>query len=123
MNNTEKLLTEILSLDKLNLLPDNLVVSLILERKQVYLEHGKDASKIKPAIKAINKKYLDMDVVFKEPTVTLDSGEVVTGAKVAKDYLDQTDWYEVRLISRKVDIPDKVISLRTQAIGILNTPE
>lgn len=34
----------------------------------------------------------------------------------AKKYLNETDWYVIRLYERKVDIPQNVMGLRAQAV-------
>jgi len=40
--------------------------------------------------------------------------------KILQDYLDETDWYEIRKFSRNVDIPQDIIIKRQVNIDRIN---
>ena len=118
MTNTE-IFNRLKKVSKLSVLPLEVTAELVQERKAIHKEYISDIPLMKTKTQEVNDKYLAMEVELIEASMDID-GKVVTASDSARQYLNDTDWYEIRLMSRGVVIPEEVIALRDEAIAFLN---
>ena len=118
MTNTE-IFNRLKKVSKLSVLPEEVTKQLVQERKAIHKEYLSDIPLMKTKTQEVNKKYLAMEVELIEASMEID-GRTVTASDSARMYLDSTDWYEIRLITRGVVILEEVIALRNEAIALLN---
>jgi len=119
---SEDIFNRLKGVSKLSLLPTHITEQLIAERKAIHKEYISDIPLMKSKTQEVNDKYLDMAVELTEAYMEVD-GKVITASESAKQYLNDTDWYEIRLLSRGIAIPEETIALRNEAIALLNRGE
>ena len=118
MTNTE-IFNRLKKVSKLSVLPEEVTKQLVAERKAIHKEYISDIPLMKTKTQEVNDKYLAMEVELVEASMEVN-GKVVTASDSARMYLDSTDWYEIRLMTRGTAIPDEAIALRDEAIALLN---
>ena len=115
----EEIFNRIKKVSKLSVLPEEVTKQLVQERKAIHKEYISDIPLMKSKTQEVNEKYLAMEVELVEASMEID-GITITASDSARMYLDSTDWYEIRLMSRGIAIPEETIALRNEAIELLN---